>query len=114
MAISITATTSSGSTVITSSTVALAATEAQGISVQPYGSITANNIQEALQQLADQNFRSSSTPTGSNVEEGDTWYDTSTEQFKVYRETSTGNFQWVPIMLGAPGGDSDTQDAGTF
>ena len=150
MAISITATTSGGTTVVTSSSIAFAGVNSAGVAFSPfgsitatdvqaalqqvdtrignisgggtgtataftpYGTITATNVQQALEQLADQNFRTASTPTGSNVNEGDTWYDTSTEQFKVYRETSVGVFQWVPIMLGTPGLDSDTQDAGTF
>ena len=82
--------------------------------VTPYKTITATNVQGALEQLADQDFRGTSAPTGSNIEEGDTWYDTDDEQFKVYRETSTGTFQWVPIMVGAAGGDSDTIDAGSY
>ncbi len=82
--------------------------------VTPYKTITATNVQSALEQLADQDFRGTSAPTGSNIEEGDTWYDTDDEQFKVYRETSTGTFQWVPIMVGAAGGDSDTIDAGSY
>ena len=151
MAISITATTSGGTTVVTSSSIAFAGVSSTGVAFTPfgnitavnvqtalqqvdtrignisagggtgtataftpYGTITATNVQQALEQLADQNFRTASTPTGSNVNEGDTWYDTSTEQFKVYRETSVGVFQWVPIMLGTAGQDSDTQDAGTF
>ena len=82
--------------------------------VTPYKTITATNVQAALEQLADQDFRGASATTGSNIEEGDTWYDTDDEQFKVYRETSTGTFQWVPIIVGAAGGDSDTVDAGSY
>ena len=82
--------------------------------VTPYKTITATNVQAALEQLADQDFRGASAPTGSNIQEGDTWYDTDDEQFKVYRETSSGTFQWVPIIVGAAGGDSDTIDAGSY
>ena len=87
---------------------------ASGISNVAYGSITATNVQEALEQLADQSFRQAAAPTGATVSEGDTWYDTDDDEFKVYRETSTGVFQWVPIMLGAAGGDSDIVDGGAF
>ena len=80
----------------------------------PYGTITASNVSDALKQLADQDFRSATDPTGSTVQEGDTWYDTDDDQLKVYRETSTGVFQWVPIIVGAAGDDSDTIDAGAF
>lgn len=84
------------------------------ISFTPYNTITATNVADALKQLADQDFRSDTAPTGASVGEGDTWYDTDDDQLKVYRETSSGVFQWVPIIVGAAGGDSDTLDAGTF
>lgn len=87
---------------------------ATGITVTPTGTITATTLQEALEQLADQDFRSSSTPTGSNIEQGDTWYNTDTETLSVYRETSPGTFEWVPIMIGDDSPDSDTLDAGAF
>jgi hypothetical protein len=86
----------------------------------PYGTITASNVSDALKQLADQDFRGAEAPSGATVDgtstlaEGDTWYDTDDDQFKVYRETSTSVFQWVPIIVGAAGSDSDTIDAGAF
>ena len=88
--------------------------DAANIAITPYNTITSTNLQVALQQLADQNFRGTSAPTGSTVQEGDTWYDTDDDQLKVYRETSSGTFQWVPIIVGAAGGDSDTVDAGSY
>ncbi len=88
--------------------------QASNIIVTPYNTITSTNLQTVLQGLADQDFRGASAPTGSTVSEGDTWYDTDDEQFKVYRETSTGTFQWVPIIVGAAAGDSDTIDAGSY
>ena len=88
--------------------------EADKVTVTPYNTITATNLETALQQLADQNFRGTTAPTGSTVSEGDTWYDTDDEQFKVYRETSSGVFEWVPIIVGAASSDSDTIDAGSY
>jgi len=94
--------------------------DAQNTIVAPYGTITATNVQDALKQLADQNFRSDTAPTGSviggtsTLAEGDTWYDTNDEQFKVYRETSTGTFEFVPIIVGEASSNSDTVDAGAF
>ena len=93
---------------------AVGVTPASAINSTAYGSITATNVQDAIQQLADQSFRQDAAPTGASVSEGDTWYDTDDEDFKVYRETSTGVYEWVPIMLGAPPGDSDIVDAGAF
>ena len=88
--------------------------EASGISSEAYGSVTATNVQGAIQQLADQSFRQAAAPTGATVSEGDTWYDTDDDEFKVYREISTGVFAWAPIMIGTPPGDSDIVDAGAF
>jgi len=88
--------------------------DSANVSFDGHGTITADNVRDALQQLADQDFRSTTAPTGSNVEEGDTWYDTDDNQLKVYRETSEGNFEFVPIMIGDDSPDSDTLDAGAF
>lgn len=93
---------------------AIALSDSAAMGVTPYGSITATNVQAALNQLADQNFRTTTTPTGPNVDEGDTWYDIDDNQLKVYRETSNGVFEWVPIIVGAAADDSDTLDAGAF
>jgi hypothetical protein len=91
-----------------------AASAASAISSVAYGSVTATTVQDAIEQLADQSFRQAAAPTGATVSEGDTWYDTDDDEFKVYRETSTGVFQWAPIMIGTPPGDSDIVDAGAF
>lgn len=88
--------------------------DAGNVFFTPHGTISATNVQAALEQLADQDFRTTSAPTGSNVEEGDTWYDTDDNQLKVYRETSEGVFEWVPIIVGNISPDSDTLDAGAF
>ena len=87
---------------------------AENVIVTPYNTIASANLQTVLQGLADQDFRGASAPTGSTVSEGDTWYDTDDDQLKVYRETSSGNFAWVPIMVGNISADSDTVDAGSY
>ena len=92
----------------------LPVTSAENVSFSAYNTITANNVRDALQQLADQNFRSASAPSGANVGEGDIWYDTDDDQLKVYRETSSGNFAFVPIIVGNISPDSDTVDAGSY
>ena len=77
----------------------------------PYGTITASNVSDALKQLADQDFRSTTTPSGTNVSEGDTWYDTDDNIIKVYRETSVGVFEWTNLVVT----DADSfLDAGAF
>ena len=88
--------------------------DSANVSFDGHGTITADNVRDALQQLADQDFRTTETPTGPNIEEGDTWYDIDDNQLKVYRETSSGVFEWVPIMIGNISDDSDTLDAGAF
>jgi hypothetical protein len=79
--------------------------------VAPYGTITATNVQNALEQLADQDFRSNDTPTGTNVSEGDTWYDLDDNIMKVYREISSGVFAWTNLVVAET---NDTLDAGAF
>ena len=103
-------------TSVTVNNVALPAisVDATNVSFTPYNTINATTVYDALKQLADQDFRSDSAPTGANVSEGDTWYDTDDDHLKVYRETSSGTFEWVPIMIGNISDDSDTVDAGAF
>ena len=86
------------------------------VAFTPHGTVTATNLNEAIQQLADQQFRGTTAPTSdtANLEEGDLFYDTDDDQIKVYRETSSGVFEFVPIIVGDASGDSDTLDAGAF
>jgi len=90
---------------------AISLANAAALPVTPYGTVTATNVQDALQQLADQDFRSTSQPTGTNVQEGDTWYDTDDNLMKVYREISTGVFAWTNLVVAET---DDTLDAGAF
>ena len=70
------------------------------------------NLTQALEKLADQLFRGTDQPTGSNLEEGDLWYDTDDNQLKVYRETSTNNFEFVPLAQAT--GTMNNLDGGLF
>tara|TARA_B100000902_G_scaffold233302_1_gene221235 strand:+ start:328 stop:732 length:405 start_codon:yes stop_codon:yes gene_type:complete len=88
---------------------------ATDVTFQPHNTITSGNVQGALEQLADQFFRQSATPSGDNLNEGDLWYNTSTELLYVYREISTGNYEWH--VIAAAGGSSPTSftlDGGSF
>jgi len=84
---------------------------AAGIDFIPHGTVTATNLQTAIEQLADQDFRSTDTPTGTNVSEGDTWYDEDDNEIKVYREISAGVFAWTNLVVANV---DDTLDAGAF
>ena len=90
--------------------------DADNVVFTPHNTITANNVSDAIKQLADQQFRGTTAPTAgtANLEEGYLFYDTDDNQIKVYRETSTGVFEFVPIIVGDASGDSDTLDAGAF
>ena len=90
---------------------AVALADAGAMGFTPHGTITATNVQSALEQLADQDFRSNDTPTGTNVSEGDTWYDTDDNIMKVYREVSTGVFAWTNLVVADT---DDLLDAGAF
>ena len=73
----------------------LIAANADQINVSAIGNIIPEGtVANALEVLADQFFRGTDEPTGSNLEEGDLWYDTDDDQLKVYRETSTNNFEF--------------------
>ena len=87
---------------------------ASGLEFTPHATITGTNIQSALEQLADQFFRSNDVPdvNTTNLEEGDFFYDLNDNQLKVYRETSSNVFQFVPLAQAT--GDMETVDAGSF
>ena len=76
--------------------------DADNVVFTPHNTITANNVSDAIKQLADQQFRGTTPPADgtANLEEGDLFYDTDDNQIKVYRETSTGTFEFVPIIVG--------------
>ena len=76
--------------------------DADNVVFTPHNTLTANNVSDALKQLADQQFRGTTAPTAgtANLEEGDLFYDTDDNQIKVYRETSSGVFEFVPIIVG--------------
>tara|TARA_B100000287_G_scaffold191820_1_gene180982 strand:- start:345 stop:725 length:381 start_codon:yes stop_codon:yes gene_type:complete len=110
--------TSNTTTLTISSAVSGAATDAQGITFNnPVGTLSSENtVEGALNFLANQFFVQTTAPTSSTTDlaEGDLFYDTDDNQLKIYREVSSGTFQFVPIMIGNDSSDSDTVDAGAF
>jgi len=48
-------------------------------------SLTSTNIQDALKEVDDKFFQQTSAPTGDAVDEGDLWYDETTNEMKVYK-----------------------------
>ena len=102
----------SSTSVVNINNLAIPTLDASDIVFDAYGSITATTVEAALQQLADQGFRSADTPTGDNIDQGDFWYETDTETLYLYREVSSNVYNWVPIALGT--GDSDTLDGGSY
>ena len=90
---------------------AISLVSAAALPFEPHGTVTATNVQNALEQLADQDFRSDDAPTGTNVSEGDTWYDTDDNLMKVYREISSGVFAWTNLVVAET---DETLDAGAF
>ena len=115
-AIAVTLTTEDVSVSINNFAIPVNFMDAANVVFTPHNTITANNVNDALKQLADQSFRGTTPPAdgSANLEEGDLFYDTDDDQIKVYRETSTGVFEFVPIIVGDASGDSDTLDAGAF
>lgn len=83
-------------TVTTSTDLALPVSVASSVSYTATQTLPGGNLQEALEDLADQFFRQSATPSGSNLGEGDLWYDTTNEELRVYRQVS-GGYEWHTI-----------------
>ena len=110
--------TSNTTTLTISSAVAAALSDASGITLSsPSGTLVGtNNVEDALNFLADQFHVATTAPSANlaNLAEGDLFYDTDDNQLKIYRETSTGVYSFVPIMIGNDSTDSDTIDAGAF
>jgi len=77
-----------------------ASTIASAIGSTAYANISATTVQDAIEQLADQFYRGSTTPSGDNLGEGDLWYDTANEELRVYREISSGSFAWIALVAG--------------
>jgi prolyl-tRNA synthetase len=82
--------------VITTNSVAVGV--AGDISFSPVGNITATNIQDALHQIADQQFVQAAAPASDdeNLQEGDLWYNTADNKLMVLRNTT-----WEEVILGA-------------
>ena len=99
-------------TVTTSLDLVTASTTSDNITVEAHNTIPQGTLTNALQVLSDQFFRGPNTPSGSNLAEGDLWYDTDDDILKVYKETSTNNFEFVPLAQAT--GTMDTLDGGNF
>lgn len=72
--------------------------DASTIACDPVGPLTATNIQEAIHQLADQQFIQASAPldTDTNLQEGDMWYNTADNKLMYYR-----NETWEEVIISA-------------
>jgi hypothetical protein len=85
---------------------------ASGITLSPSGSVTATDVQAAIEQLARQQYSQDSAPT--DVEAGTFWYETDTENLYVYREVAPGTFEWQVVIVNDESGDSNILDAGSY
>ena len=102
-------------TVTTTTDVLLPASFATDVTYEQTTTLPGGNVQDALADLAEQFFRQAATPSGSNLGEGDLWYDTANEELRVYREVSTSVYEWHTIA--AAGGTNPTMntlDGGSF
>ena len=88
----------------------ISATVATAIIYSPSGRMESTNVQTALDEIAGDYFVQAGTPSGSQLNEGDLWYDTDDDELKVYRGTT-----WQ--TLAGAGGDAETMltlDGGSF
>ena len=101
-------------TVTTTSDLVLQASTAGDVTYSATTTLPGGNVQEALADLAEQFFKQSATPSGSNLEEGDLWYDTANEELFVYRQV-TGGYEWhVIASAGGSSATAFTLDGGSF
>ena len=88
----------------------ISATVATAIIYSPSGRMESTNVQTALDEIAGDYFVQAGTPSGSQLNEGDLWYDTDDDEIKVYREST-----WQ--TLAGAGGTAETMltlDGGSF
>lgn len=83
------------------------------VTIDAHGTVTATDVQTAIEQLADQIFKSDSAPSGSNLQQGDFWYDTDDDVLKVYLEVSAGTFEWRPVIV-SNDDDNSILDGGLY
>jgi hypothetical protein len=57
-------------------------------------------------------YRQATAPSGLDLQEGDMWYETDTENVYFWRETGGNIFSWVLLSTGTD--DSDTLDGGAY
>ena len=101
-------------TVTTTSDFTFQASLADQVTYTATTTLPGGNVQEALADLAEQFFKQSATPSGSNLEEGDLWYDTANEELFVYRQV-TGGYEWhVIASAGGSSATAFTLDGGSF
>ena len=84
---------------------------ASGVSCTSHNTMTQDNVQAAIEQLETQFSKGATDPTTETepfLDEGDLFYNTNTNQLKVYRGSGTWD-----ILLQAEG-DMDTLDGSTF
>ena len=90
----------------------LTAINAEDVEIDTVSGLTATNIQAALNQLADRFYRQDAEPVG--ADEGELWYDTDDNAFKVYRHTSVNVLEWVTLASSDVPTDGSLVDAGSF
>ena len=90
----------------------LTAINAEDVEIDTVSGLTATTIQAALNALADRFYRQDAEPVG--ADEGDLWYDTDDNAFKVYRHTSVNVLEWVTLASSDVPTDGSLVDAGSF
>jgi hypothetical protein len=100
----------SGTTTTLTLNTAISGVNAAEIVYSPTGRMSSTNVQTAIDELAGDYFMQAAAPSGSQLNEGDLWYDTDDDELKVYRGTA-----WQ--TLAGAGGDVETMmslDGGSF
>ena len=91
-----------------------ASTKAAEAAISAAQALLLKDETEDLANSVTQNFfQQPTTPTTSDLNVGDIWYNTTTHDFLVYRLVN-GTLQWSSLIINDISNDSDNIDAGAF
>ena len=100
-------------TVTTTSDLTFQASLAEDVTYTSTTTLPGGNVQDALADLAEQFYRQSATPSGSNLGEGDLWYDTDDDALKAYIEIG-GSPAWPTLLQAGAENEMLLLDGGNF
>jgi hypothetical protein len=84
------------------------------VNVTSHNNLPSGNLQDALHHLEDQIYQQTAAPIGSNLSEGDLWYDLTTDRMNVYRDNTWEILVTSPALSDDTGYDNISMNGGYF